>query len=402
MSRLAIAIAAAPIALALASCATTATGDRALRDARALHERLIVLDTHLDTPAVLARPDWRFDERHIYQQDFSQVDLPRMAEGGLDGGFFVIYTAQGSLTPEGYATARAHALGRAEVIRATVARHADAIALATTAADAERLHRLGKRSVYISIENSYPLGTDLSALKEFYAAGVRMAGPVHSATNQFADSATGEATWGGLSPLGRQWVAEMNRLGMVIDASHASDAAFDQLLSLSKGPIILSHSGPKALFDHPRNLDDARMRALAARGGVMQINSLFLVAHDDSPARKALIARQEKWQQLSASERQQLMADKAAMDAVRPYTTADFEKYMASILYAIRVMGVDHVGLGADWDGNGGLIGMEDVAALPKITERLIAEGLSARDIAKVMGGNALRVLRANERLRAR
>lgn len=288
------------------------------------------------------------------------------------------------------------------MIRATVARHADAIALATTAADAERLHKAGKRSVYISIENSYPLGTDLAVLREFYALGVRMAGPVHSVTNQFADSTTGEATWGGLSPLGRQWVAEMNRLGMVIDASHSSDAAFDQLLSLSKGPIILSHSGPKALFDHPRNLDDARMRALAARGGVMQINSLFLVAHDDSPERKALVARQEKWQQLSATERQQLMADKAAMDAVRPYTTADFERYMTSILYAIRVMGVDHVGLGADWDGNGGLIGMEDVATLPKITERLLAEGLSARDIAKVMGGNALRVLHANECLRAR
>lgn len=397
-----LALAAVAISLSLAGCAATPRPESVRSAARALHERLIVLDTHLDTPAVLARPGWRFDERHDYREDFSQVDLPRMAEGGLDGGFFVIFTAQGPLTPEGYAAARTHALGRVEVIRATVARHADAIALATTAADAERLHKAGKRSVYISIENSYPLGTDLAVLREFYALGVRMAGPVHSVTNQFADSTTGEATWGGLSPLGRQWVAEMNRLGMVIDASHSSDAAFDQLLSLSKGPIILSHSGPKALFDHPRNLDDARMRALAARGGVMQINSLFLVAHDDSPERKALVARQEKWQQLSATERQQLMADKAAMDAVRPYTTADFERYMTSILYAIRVMGVDHVGLGADWDGNGGLIGMEDVATLPKITERLLAEGLSARDIAKVMGGNALRVLHANECLRAR
>ena len=390
------------IGLALAACAPPAVDVTAPVSPRQLHEELLVLDSHLDTPAVMARPGWRFDERHRYDEDFSQVDLPRMAEGGLDGGFFVIYTPQGPLTPAGYAEARKHALDRAQVLRATIERHKDAIALATAADDAERLHRAGKRIAYVAIENSYPLGEDLNALGEFYRLGVRMAGPVHSATNQLADSTTGEARWNGLSPLGRQWVAAMNRLGMVIDGSHASDAAFDQLLALSMAPIVLSHSGPKALYDHPRNLDDGRMRALANKGGVMLINSLFLVAHDDSPERKAIIARQERWQQLSAAERTQLLSDKAALDARRPYTTADFDMYMGSMLHAIRIMGIDHVGLGADWDGNGGLKGMADVTALPKITERLRAEGFSDADIAKVMGGNLLRVLRANEQLAAR
>jgi len=197
-----------------------------------------------------------------------------------------------------------------------------------------------------------------------------------------------------LSPLGRQWLAEMNRLGMIIDGSHSSDAVFDQMLELSRAPIVLSHSGPKALNDHPRNIDDDRMRRLAKAGGVMFINSLFLVQHDTSPERNAINDRHEKWADLSGEERRQLLKDRAALDAQRPATPADFEIYMRSVLHAIRVMGVDHVGLGADWDGGGGVNGLDDVAALPRITARLRREGFSDADIAKVMGGNLLRVMR--------
>jgi membrane dipeptidase len=227
--------------------------------------------------------------------------------------------------------------------------------------------------------------------------GVRMAGPVHSRTNQLADSTTGEARWRGLSPLGRRWVQEMNRLGMLVDASHSSDAAFDQMLSLSRTPIILSHSGPRAIFDHPRNLDDDRMRRLAAAGGVMFINSIFLVRHDTSDERDAIQARQERWGVLTPEERRQLLADKAALDAQRPYTSADFDLFMRSLLHAVRIMGADHVGLGADWDGGGGVIGMEDVSLLPRITARLRREGIADADIAKIMGGNLMRVLRQAE-----
>lgn len=361
---------------------------------RLLHEQMLVLDTHLDTPMHFERPGWDFDRWHEYRWDLTQTDIPRMEAGGLDGGFFVIYTRQGELTPAGYRQARDGALMRAVAIQRVVAANRDKLGLATTVEDAERLHKAGKRIVFQSIENSYPLGLDLSLLETFHKLGVRMAGPVHSRNNQFADSTTDTPRWNGLSPLGRQWVAEMNRLGMIIDGSHSSDATFDQLLALSKTPIILSHSGPKAMFDHRRNIDDERMRRLARAGGVMQLNTLFLIGHDTSDERSAIEARQEKWLELTPAERRQLVADKAALDAQRPYTEADFELFMKSLLHAIEVMGVDHVGLGADWDGGGGLKGLEDVADLPKITARLRREGYGDADIEKIWSGNVLRLLR--------
>jgi membrane dipeptidase len=174
---------------------------------RLLHERLLTLDTHLDTPTFFERPGWRFDRLNNFDWDGSQVDLPRMAQGGLDGGFFVIYTAQGPLTPQAYAKVRDQALMRAVAIQRVMAENRDRIGLATTAADAERLNREGKRIAFQSIENSYPLGTDLSLLTTFHQLGVRMASPVHNGPNQFSDSARGDRVHGGLSPLGRQWLA---------------------------------------------------------------------------------------------------------------------------------------------------------------------------------------------------
>ncbi len=361
---------------------------------RAAHERMIVLDTHLDVAERFDDGRWDLSQRHVYAQDGSQVDLPRMREGGMDGGFFVIYTAQGPLTAEGYRDARDRALVPAAAIRRVIGENRATASLALTADDAERAAREGRRFFFISMENGWPLGEDLSLLTTFYRLGLRLAGPVHSRTNQLADSATGEARWHGLSPLGRQWVAEMNRLGIIIDGSHSSDATLDDMLRLSRVPIILSHSGPKAIFNHPRNLDDERMRQLAAHGGVMFLNSIFMVQHDGSDERDRINERHQRWAELTQAERRQLVADTAALNRLRPYTTADFDLYMRSMLHAIRVMGVDHVGLGADWDGGGGVIGMEDVTALPRISARLRREGFSDADIAKVMGGNLLRVMR--------
>ncbi|HEY0114993.1 MAG TPA: membrane dipeptidase, partial [Allosphingosinicella sp.] len=244
------------------------------------------------------------------------------------------------------------------------------------------------------IENSWPLGEDLTLLEAFHRLGVRMAGPVHSRTNQLADSTTGEPRWRGLSPLGRRWVAEMNRLGMLVDVSHSSDAAFDQMVALSRVPVVASHSGPSAINEHPRNLDDDRMRRLARAGGVMFLNSLFLAPHDTSEERSAVEARQLRWAELSREERRRLLADRAALEARQPFNQANFETYMRALLHAVRVMGADHVGLGADWDGGGGVQGMEDITALPRITARLRREGFAEADIAKIMGGNLLRVLR--------
>jgi membrane dipeptidase len=320
-----------------------------------------------------------------------------MERGGLDGGFFVIYTEQGPLTPEAYARVRDQALMRAVAIQRVVAENEGKMALATTAADAERLHREGKRIVYQSIENSYPLGTDLSLLTTFYRLGVRMASPVHNGTNQFSDSARGEAVHRGLSPLGRQWVAEMNRLGMVVDGSHASDQAIDQMIDLSKTPLILSHHGPDAIFDHPRNIPDALMRKLARSGGVMQMNTLFLLPSTSAACREGLDERQERWEQLSPAERQRLVTDKTACDRQSPPARASLDLFMRSLLHAVKVMGVDHVGLGADWDGGGGLSDMKDIEGLAAITGRLRAAGFSEADIQKIWAGNTLRLLRLAE-----
>lgn len=365
-----------------------------------VHARLLTLDTHLDTPVHFGRPGWSIAARHSKADDMTQVDLPRMREGGLDGGFWVIFTEQGPLTSAGYAAARAYALKRSDEIAATVARNRGAMQLATRAEEAPAIARSGKRIVYQSIENSYPLGEDLSLLAEFHRRGVRMAGPVHSKDNQFADSTTGARRWGGLSPLGRRWVAEMNRLGMIIDASHASDAAFDQMLALSRTPLILSHSGPKAAFEHPRNLDDGRIKALAAKGGVIHVNSIFLAPFNNSPERDALWARQDRMTEMTPAEQKALAADFAALDARAPLQFADFDKFMASLLHLLKLVGPDHVGIGADWDGGGGVAGMDDVAALPRITERLLAAGYSEADCARIWSGNVLRLLKAADAAR--
>ncbi len=363
-----------------------------------IHTRLLTLDSHLDTPVHFDRPGWNFAARHSFDDDRTQVDLPRM-DDGLDGGFFVVYTRQGPLTPAGYTAALKHALGRANAIRRTFAAHTGRIGRAERTGDAARLDRARRRIGYISIENSYPLGDSVKLLPAFYALGVRMAGPVHSKNNQFADSTTDKPRWNGLSPLGVQWMAEMNRLGMIVDGSHSSDAALNQMIALSKTPVILSHSGPRAKFDHPRNVSDDTMRRLAASGGVMMINSVFLVPLSSTPRVDALVDAKGGLEFQTAPEQVETLRKVRALHAgAEPYTTATFEQFMASLLHALRVMGVDHVGLGADWDGGGGTAGMMDVAALPKVTERLLAAGYSEADLQKIWSGNVLRLLAAAER----
>lgn len=371
-----------------------------------MHDKLLTLDTHLDTPALLLRDGWTIDDEHSVKKDGSDVDLPRMKKGGLDGGFWVIYTRQGPLTDEGYAKAYAHAQRTLAAIKDMTAANSKDFTLAVNSADAAPIVAQGKRVVFLSMENASPLGNDLKTMKarmgEFYAGGVRMIGPVHFKNNDLADSATDAPRWQGLSPLGKEFVAEANRLGMILDASHASDDVFDQMLELSKAPIILSHSGTKAIFDHPRNLDDSRLRRLAATGGVIQINSLsaYLVETPKIAARdEALQAMYAKhnFETMTAAQGEQLTKDRAAIDKKYPVPTASFEDFMAQVLHAIRVAGVDHVGIGADWDGGGGVTGMEDVSQIWRITERLYKEGYNAPDLEKIWSGNVLRVLKAVE-----
>lgn len=370
--------------------------------AATLHQRLLTLDTHLDTPSFFANAYWKFGDRHDWRTDLSQVDLGRMETGALDGGMFVVYTAQGPVTPQGFADAKAFAMKRLDEIHETVGAYPSRIELVTTADQAIRADKAGLRVAFISMENSYPVGEDLSLLRIFYDRGVRMAGPVHSKDNQFADSATGTATWKGLSPLGRQWVAEMNRLGMVIDGSHSSDLAFDQLLALSKTPIILSHSGPKAMWNHNRNIDDDRIRKLAAKGGAICMNSVFMTEMVFTDERNRLDAQVRKFPEMTAAERAKVIAQIRELDKTAPVQNADFETFMRNMLHVLKIAGPDHVCMGADWDGGGGVKGFEDITALPKVTQRLVAAGYSEKDIAKIWSGNVLRLMRAADAAKAK
>jgi membrane dipeptidase len=363
-----------------------------------LHARLLTLDTHLDTPANLERGGFDIMRAHPEQGPFSQVDVPRMRAGGLDGGFWVIFTPQGPLTAAGYAASRDTAIGRAVKIREMVAANPKTFVLATKADEAASIAASGKIIVYQSIENSYPLGEDISLLKTFYGLGVRMASPVHTLNNQFGDSATDPVKrWNGLSPLGQAWLEEANRLGIIVDGSHASDDVIDQLVAQSKTPIILSHHGAKAVFAHPRNLDDERLKKVAASGGVIQINSLYVAPTTTTPEFRtmqgALRARLAKWSQLTPAERTALSKEIADLDTAYPNWRASFEDVMANLLHVLKLVGPDHVGLGADWDGGGGVKGMESVADLPKITARLRAAGYSEADLQKIWSGNLLRLL---------
>jgi membrane dipeptidase len=377
--------------LALAACSPAA--EDAPEDPMAVHKGLLVLDTHLDTGINFDRAGWSFGDRHTPENDLVQLDLPRMADGNLDGGFFSIYTAQGPLTAKGYADALAFARKRSDSIDRVISANAAAISPALTAADAERLAGEGKLIAFKSIENSYPLGEDLALLQEFYDRGVRLAGPVHSKNNQFADSSGDEPKWNGLSPLGERWVAEMNRLGIVIDASHSSDAALDRMLELSKAPILLSHTSPRSAFDHPRNLDDARIKALAAKGGAICMSTIYLSPMNLTDARAKLFDAYEHIADLDPKAQAELVRQWRELDKTEQMWSTTFEQYMTALLHVIEVAGVDHVCFGADWDGGGGIAGMEDITALPVVTQRLLAAGYSRDDVNKMTGGNVLRIL---------
>ena len=392
------------VALAVLACAAGRAQTEAEFEARAraLHTHIIALDTHLDTPANFLRAGWDMGERHAYSDDFSQVDFPRMKEGGLTGGFFAVYTPQGPRTPEGLAAARDYALQTALAIRVMVASHPNQCALALTPADAPRIAASGKAIIYMSIENGYPLGKDLTLVKTFYDFGVRVIGPVHFENNDLGDSASDAKgpEWHGLSPEGKDLVAECNRLGILLDASHASDDVFHQMIALSKTPIILTHSGSRAVYNHPRNATDAMMKELADHGGVIQMNtySSYLAALPPAPERNKalheLFSKLGGRMEMTPEQRGELMKQYAAINQKYPPVMTTFAVFMQHLLHAIEVAGVDHVGIGADFDGGGGVVGLEDATGYWKITAALMQHGYSDADIEKIWSGNSLRVLK--------
>lgn len=391
----------------------TPSGQSSADTISSLHQRLLVLDTHLDTPARFHTADYVFSERGNWATDGTHVDLPRMNEGGLDGGFWVIYLPQGQLSKDSYAAALTVAILRQMAIREFAAKYSDDVALAFSADDAEQIAQSGRKVVFQSMENAYPLGEDLSLLSTFYTGGLRMVAPVHYLNNQFADSATDiSPLYGGLSPLGEDLVREANRLGMLIDGSHASDDAIRDMMQVSSTPIILSHSSLSDIHDHPRNVPDDLLLELAADGGVIQVTVFgsYLEALVPSPERQAAIDALEteygaslgpSFYKLSQDDQQAFRAALKDINERYPPPRSSFDKFMEHLLHALELVGPDHVGIGADWDGGGGVDGLEDVSQLPRITQALMEAGYSEQDLEKIWGGNVLRLLREAEMARS-
>lgn len=387
----------------LSAAAVDFSADELAR-AKALQQRLLTLDTHLDTPANLARDGFDILQRHGGSA-VSEVDYPRMLEGALDGGFWAIYTEQGDRSEAAHLRDRDAGLARLVEIREMVAAHPDKFALARSADEADRIKASGRRVVFISMENASPLVADPSLVSFYQQAGLRMLSLAHFKSNEFADSATDPKgpEWKGLSPAGRALVQEANRRGIVLDESHSSDAVFDDLLTTSKVPFILSHSGSRAVFDHPRNLDDARLRKLAAKGGVIQVNAYggYLTAITKSPERleaeKALEARFGEYDGMSMAQAQAYGDALKELEARYPVKQATLDDFLAHLGHILDVVGPEHTGIGMDWDGGGGVQGMEDVSQLPKITAWLLRKGYSEKQIADIWGGNVMRVLRQAE-----
>ncbi len=389
----------------VASSAKTAATVPALTATETVHQSIMVLDSHLDTPAYFHSAEYDFSKRGDFDVDGTHVDLPRMNEGGLDGGFWVIFTTQGPLDTASTNAARNIAILRQASIREFAAKYAADVELAFSAADAERINASGKKVVFQSMENSYPLASDLSLIETFYTGGLRMIAPVHFRNNQFADSATDVTpAFGGLSPLGEELVREANRLGLILDGSHASDDTVRDMLALSTTPIVLSHSGPKGVYDHPRNLPDDLLKAIAEDGGVIQVNAYggYLEALTATPERLAAIAAIEAkfgtdTSKMDPATLAAFREARKAMDKATPPPRSTFEKFMEHLLYTLKLVGPDHVGIGADWDGGGGVDGMKDVADLPKVTAALLEAGYTEQDLAKIWGANLLRVMREVE-----
>ncbi len=377
--------------------------------ARAIHERVIALDTHVDIPldyATGASDPGGFSK--------AQVDLPKMRAGGLDAAFFIVYTPQGPLTDEGQAAGREIAFTRLSAIHRMTAAYPSEIALARRAGDARRLLKSGRKAAYIGMENAFPLGPDpqQADIDRLAADGVRYVGLTHFGHNQFGDSSNPDkdrgdpdARWDGLSPKGRDLVAMLNRAGIMVDVSHAGRKTMLDAAALSAAPIIASHSGVKALADSPRNLDDEQLLALKKNGGVVQIVALDVYVKPLDPAQVALQEKIRKEMGLETAAARAAMnpeveaAYNRRMDdrwtlSARA-TVADFVNH---IDHVVKTIGVDHVGIASDFDGGGGVTGWENAAETLNVTRELVRRGYSEEAIAKIWGGNLLRVLEAVEK----
>jgi len=374
------------------------------KKAEIIHKAVFTIDSHNDTPSLMLQEGFDMNQRHDPVRDHSRVDFVRMKEGGLDAAFFAVFVSQGARTPEGYEKAGKHALQQFDSINAVVGRYPEIAGLACRAADGIRLKKENKRAVFIGIENGYAIGKDLSLLSTYFLKGTRYITLCHTRNNDICDSSTDTIGYGGISAFGKEVVKEMNRLGIMIDISHASDKSFYDVLSLSKLPVIASHSCARALCDNPRNLNDEMLKALAKNGGVVQmcILSDYVRKPDPNPgrdsARNAIRKKYHGFSDLSREDMKNANREWYEMDEKYPQKEATVSDVVDHIDHIVRVAGIRHVGIGTDFDGGGGVEGCEDVSQMGNITLELVKRGYTRNDIRKIWGGNLMRVLAANEK----
>ncbi len=399
-------------ALALSACSHSPGPDMAgsrieteeelVARALKIHDRVLTFDSHADTPLRMIEPGFDMAERHDPNETGSKVDYPRMKEGGLDAIFFAAFVAQDIRDDEGHSRAKALGLQMIDAVIESTEENSAIVGLALDPDDAYELENQGKRAIYIGIENGYPIGNDLSNVELYYDKGVRYITLVHSSNNDLADSATDSngPEHGGISKFGQQVVEEMNRLGIMVDVSHGSDDVFFDAIEMSKAPIIASHSNARAVTDHERNMSNDMLRLMAENGGVVQLTMLddYLRDAPENPELDAAVAElRANMKPVSEMTRQERAAMRQAFNdlnekfRVPPATV----KHVADhIDHIVKVAGIDHVGIGCDFDGGGGIEGVFDASEVMNITIELVRRGYTEEQIEKIWGGNLMRVFR--------
>jgi membrane dipeptidase len=330
-----------------------------------------------------------------------------MDEGGLDGVFFAVFVGQGERTPEGNTKAINRSMMLFDSIHAVVRRNASQAEIALSSGDLEAICNRDRKAVYIGIENGYALGDDISLIRRYYDLGARYITLCHTSNNDICDSSTDPegAEHGGLSEFGRQVISEMNSLGMMVDVSHISDQAFNDVLEISKAPVIASHSNARAICDHPRNLSDEMIRKLAENGGVVQLClvSTYTAWTEPFPerdsAKQAVRDKYGNWNELDDSTRNLFAQDWYAVDDVYPPRLATVSQFCDHFDHIVELVGIDHVGFGSDFDGGGGLADCYDVTGLPNITIELLRRGYTPEELQKYWSDNFLRVMKEVESL---
>lgn len=375
------------------------------KKAAEIHHSVVTIDSHTDTPLQMVQQGFDMSVKHDAHTEYSKIDFPRMKEGGLDGAFFGVFVSQGPRNPEAFEKVRLKAVMLFDTIDAVVKRNHDLAELAVSPADVIRLKKCDKRAVFIGVENGYAIGKDLSLISTFYLRGNRYITLCHTKNNDICDSSTDTVEHNGLSPFGFKVVEEMNHVGVMVDVSHISDKALLDVLSVTKTPVIASHSCARTLCDNPRNLTDDLLKAIAKNGGVVQmcILSDYVKKPLPNPSRdSARAAVRKKFNGFDGLTDEEMKAAREEWHAINeqfPQKLATVSDVVDHIDHIVKVAGISYVGIGTDFDGGGGVDGCFDVSEMGNITLELVRRGYSKNAIRKIWGGNLMRVMKKTDKV---